>query len=400
MLPAYEESEDMKEIMKKVRHSFRRSLEQQEFNKTNWDQTILSHIMKDIFSGRLPHQLEEIKSLKYNGHYLTNGEFHYDSAKSLITRTKQEKKSLILSLVSITKKPVLDIHVHSSLTKEGNVELCVSGRDLRKYFQFLPKMRIGNVYYPRTGSNYSKWYPQQSQEMILGIATLLRLLDICIKQNRIQISDTYTVSSSNTGILGSEVSFDIPESFSSLSISPSEIKSDRNPSKIKEGTFQFKLNGLQETTTSNILRVISDCPQFGNVFPYLLRIENLTEFFRLGEYYKFGIFTWKSHARILHIVDKKVYVLDPWRRFNNDDMIPQMNSVNVEYTCVFVSRNIIDQCKNEGSCVLSAISRMLFLVSKNSNGDGDVSNYYSQPIPDFFAFLASFFYRKSLTIPP
>lgn len=389
MLPAYEEPE----FMKDVRQSFQCSLIQQKHYDTNWDQTILSHIMKDIFSGRLPHQLEETESQKYNGNYLTNGEFHYDFASSLITRTEKEKRSLILSQVSITKKPVLDIHVHSSLSKDGNVEFSVSGRDLRKYFQFLPKMRIGNVYYPRTGGNYSKWYPQQSQEMILGIATLLRLLDIYIKQNHVQISDTYTVSSSNTGILGPEVSFDIPESFSSLSISPSEIKSDRNPSKIKEGVFQFKLNGLQETTTSRILRVISDCPQFGNVFPYLLRIENLKEFFRLGEHYKFGIFTWKSHARILHIVDKKVYVLDPWRKFNNDDMIPQMNSVNVEYTCVFVSRNIIDQCKSEGSCVLSAISRMLFLVSK----DGDVSNYYSQPIPDFFAFLASFFYRKSLS---
>ena len=58
--------------------------------------------MKDIFSGRLPHQLEEIESEHYNGNYLTNGEFHYDFASSLITRTEKEKRSLILSQVSIT----------------------------------------------------------------------------------------------------------------------------------------------------------------------------------------------------------------------------------------------------------------------------------------------------------
>ncbi len=372
--------------MPELRADLRRSINKLEYDNINWNQSRLFNEVKEIFFGRRSYILEETAKEYYN--QSSNELFHYDTVMSLISRVKQERKSFILSLVSIMKKPVLDIYVQASLSVEGNLEFSIYGKDLRKYFQLLPKIKEyknGKVYLnnPRIGSKHSRWYPQQCQNMIVKIAVYLRILDIYIKKNHVNISDSYSVSS--TGILGLEVPFDIPENFKDF-ISEDEINSDSNPSKIKEGIFRFKLNGVSDTISTKTLNIISS--NFSNIFSYLLNIENLHEFFKSD--CTFGIFSWNHHARILHRVNNKVYVLDPWKRFLNDDIIEQMNSINKDIACIFVPRNIKDQCDGEASCILSAISRMLFLALLDSN----VSDAYSQPIPDFFAFFASFFYRK------
>ncbi len=358
------------------------------------NQTELATIIRNIFRGVVTPVLEETFNMIYK--YEKNQVFHQKLIEEIDARSKIEMKDMVLSMVSLHYRPIVDIIVRT-VTKPGKpTEYYIFGSDLRKYHMYLPKIhdkRTGKSSAPRTGPKHSKWYPFFVDKTMKNIALHLRMLDIYLKTNRIKITQEYTTSTS--GILGMEVLFEIPEDFEDI-VSIEDLENSSNPIKRCDGIYVYGKNGVDKEITSKIATLIASSPKFGHVFSnQLTTSEELLEFIKSLQTIAIGC--WNRHARVLiknnasHIVD----IIDPWKRRIEIETISEFNSLasTLDWSVNFVVRRIVDQVCGEGSCVLVAFARLLFLASSGVVID---KSKYENPIPDFFAFLSSHFYRKTL----
>jgi len=358
------------------------------------NQSELATIIRNIFRGVVTPVLEETFNLVYK--YEKNQVFHQKLIEEIDARSKREMKDMVLSLISLQYRPIVDIIVRT-VTKPGQTtQYYIIGSDLRKYHMYLPKIldiETGKTISPRTGTRHSKWYPFFVAKTMKNIALHLRMLDIYLKTNRIKITPEYTTSTS--GILGMEVLFEVPEDFEDI-VEVEDLENSSNPIKSGDGIYVYGKNGVDKEITGKIATSIASLPKFSNVFSkQLTNSEELLEFIKSPQTIAIGC--WNRHARVFiknnvsHVVD----IIDPWKRRIEIETISEFNSVasTCEWSVNFVVRRIVDQVRGEGSCVLVAFARLLFLASSGVVID---KSKYENPIPDFFAFLSSHFYRKTL----
>lgn len=358
------------------------------------NQSELGTIIRNIFRGVVTPVLEKTFRQVYKCE--ENHVFHQRLIEEIDAMSKREMKDMVLSMVSIRSSPIVDITVRTVTKSDKPTEYYIFGSDLRKYHMYLPKIhdkRTGKLSAPRTGAKHSKWYPFFVAKTMKNIALHLRMLDIYLKSNRITISHEYTAGTS--GILGMEVLFEVPDDFENM-VSVDEIENASNPIKRCDGIYVYGKNGIDKEITSKIATSIASSPKFSHVFSKQINTsENLLEFIKAPQTIAIG--SWNRHARVLiknnalHVID----IIDPWKRKIELETITDFNSTasTCDWSVNFVVRRIVDQARGEASCVLVAFARLLFLASSGIRID---KSKYENSIPDFFAFLSSHFYRKTL----
>jgi len=358
------------------------------------NQTELATIIRNIFRGVVTPVLEETFNQVYK--YEQNKIYHQRLIEEIDAIAKRDMKDMVLSMVSLRSSPIVDITVRT-VTRPGKpTEYYIFGSELRKYHMYLPKIhdkRSGILSAPRTGAKHSKWYPFFVDKTMKNIALHLRMLDIYLKTNRITITSEYTASTS--GILGMEVLIKVPDDFQDM-VSVEELENASNPIKKCDGIYVYGKNGVNKEITNKIAMSIATSPKFSHIFSkQVTNSEDLLEFIKSTQIIAIG--SWNRHARVLIKNDalRVVDIIDPWKRHIDVETISDFNSTasTCDWSVNFVVRRIMDQVRGEGSCVLVAFARLLFLASFGVTID---KSKYENPIPDFFAFLSSHFYRKSL----
>lgn len=366
------------------------------------NQSELTVIIRNIFNGvvtpRLEKTFNEVYQDKRNNVYneMSNAVSHLKRIDQIVESAKKEQRSKILSLVSIDKRPIIDINVQVSPVSTGEVKFSLFGSDLRKYHIYLPKIQdklTGRSFKPEIGTRHSRWYPHSMAQIMKNISLHLRMLDLYLKINRIVITNDYT--SAEIGILGLEVPFVVPDKYEEL-FDVDELECDSNPIKKCSGIFVFGKNGVSEAIVEKIADQISKIAGFEHVYPHEIKnSEQMIEF--INSMQTIAIGAWNRHARILikQSSTKTVEIIDPWKCTIESEILDTFNhsTSTIDWNVIFVNRKIVDQSRGEGSCALVAFSRLLYLASTGvesySNADYDV------PIPDFYAFFASYLYRKN-----
>ena len=303
-------------------------------------------------------------------------------------------KSKILSVISIARRPIIDINVQVTVTQLGDTKYVIFGSDLRKYHMYLPKIydcATGQTHRPQIGVKHSRWYPHYMAFTMKNISLHLRMLDLYLKNNSVVITQNYTTSIA--GILGLEVPFDIPEKYSELF--DKDVECDSNPIKKCSGIFVFGKNGVSSENSNLMAEEASKIIGFAHIYPAKIKIpEDINQFILSSQTIAIG--TWNRHARILIKQNDKniVEILDPWKKCIENKVLDQFNFyANTHlWNVVFISRGIKDQVYGEGSCVLVAFARLLYIASIGKESHNTM--YYYKPIPDFFAFLSNYLYRK------
>ena len=306
---------------------------------------------------------------------ITNNQHQLNQITNIMDklRTSGGRKDYILSRLSLTKYNKINIDIHVQLTDTGT-SFYVVGSDLRYYHMYLPRINGG----PKTGTNHSKWYSSDSREIMVKLAVNLRLLEVYLLG--MTILDIY--EKKDTGILGLEVEFDIPDIFKTDHLVMSNIISRMNPIKVKEGVFMFGKNGVKKDNVNQMIETL----RYKNVlasdllFPELITDCDLSEFY--SSRFIYGISSWRNHARILvkEFRGFGIIILDPWM-----DGLPRI--ISSQLTCSpqikigFMSRKTKDQ-SSEGSCILCVLSRIFHFISVGRFTQ-EIAN---QPIPDFCAY--------------
>lgn len=359
---------------------------------TTINQSELTSIIHDIFRGVVSPFLENTFNQVYRGNI--NHTFHAQLVDQIDTQAKHEMRDMALSLITIRNRPIVDIIVRVVRKTDSNTHYYIVGSDLRKYHIYLPKIhdkKTGCSIRPKTGTNHSKWYPFSFEKRMKNIALHLRMLDLYLKNNKIKITQDFTTA--ETGILGAEVPFDIPKQFRDM-FGVDDLEKDSNPTKIARGLYVYGKNGVKKETTTQIATTIATMPEFKHVFPtQVTSPEELLEFIKAPQTIAMG--SWNRHARVLikQYNVKTVDILDPWKHTIELDTLVSFKTVasTCDWSVNFVVRSIIDQVRGEGSCVLVAFARLLFLASTDTS---IISSMYDLEIPEFYAFFSSYFYQN------
>lgn len=354
------------------------------------NQSELTIIIRDIFRGVVSPKLEKTFNEVYGG--TPNFTTHRNRIDQIVDSATVERKTKIMSLVSIAKRPIIDLNVQITVTETGETKYCMSGSDLRKYHMYLPKIHdrfTGRSSRPVVGIRHSRWYPHFMAQVMKNISLHLRMLDLYLKTNRVIITQDY--ASAETGILGLEVKFDVPTKYEDL-FESEDIESDSNPIKKFPGIFVFGKNGVSHDVANQMAKQVAGFAGFEHVFPKEIKHLELVEFIKSPQI--IGIGTWNRHARILikNMETRTVEILDPWKQSIELDILTQFRELATDsgWNVVFVKRRTVDQVRGEGSCVLVAFARLLYIAAETLD-----FGKYDTPIPDFYAFLASYLYRKN-----
>lgn len=392
----------------------------------------LKYLRNIIISGKIPEELLQIRN-RIHRDSKTNYVFHRDQVKEKIDWFKNnngEKFNLvtILSRVSYMKPNTVDIDL--CLTKnlfDNNLYFYFIGRDLAECFILLPSYNVilpngkSFIIYSKKGHNHCRIYPFIISDKLIEIAINLRLLEIYTKENNLHTG----ILKKQTHLLGSVIPFEIPDKFKLLDniIDPIEYNSIDNPVKIHSGIFLFGINGLKNKIITKMLTILFvqfPCYQL-LVFKFPLSTYKLSKV--LLEEYKFILTSWDKHQRLLIKIPKdkdymintleidklkeyEILIIDPWKRKLSNNILIKLNQNNPHVTFRFMNRNIKDQDK-EGSCSMCILARLLYILDSlyPNNLDPEIQagnklideyiNILNKPIPDFYAYLVKYLYRKS-----
>lgn len=266
---------------------------------------------------------------------------------------------------------------------------------------YLPKFRNGTtIVGPKTGTHNSKWYGFEFKTHIVKMAVNLRLLEIYLFANRIDESWETKL----TGLLGSEVSFEIPEVYKEiLDInSPEQISSKFNPIKIGYGMYIYGKNGTSQDNIQSMINFIRE--NFGTkydelLYPIYLTDYDLKDF--INSKYLIALSSWNRHSRLLVKMNmdmlQSIQIIDPWMKRLPEIITASLQSSNPSILFELFYRTIKDQSK-EGSCSLCAFSRLFNFVNNYHGEDINLSlltNLTNKPLNDSDAYMTSYVYRKS-----
>ncbi len=113
-----------------------------------------------------------------------------------------------------------------------------------------------------------------------------------------------------------------------------------------------------------------------------------------------------SDANLAKISQYNILIVDPWMRGLPEIVKNKLEEKNPLVEIKMYNRIIKDQSK-EGSCVLCTLARLIYLItsiylvdkeineSNESNLINEYTKYLNTPIPDFYAYLVKFLFRKT-----
>lgn len=356
--------------------------------------TDLKYLVSSIFAGKKVPELDAIGTKSHpSGEF--NSTFHRSQVQEQINKvcsSPWEKLDYVLSRISLSKTNKVNIDVH--VQKSGSqVKFYFVGPDLRDYFMYLPRLGPTN---PHTGSSHSKWYSVECRSRIESIAIQLKMLELALFG--VQITDTYEVNVSGTGILGLEVPLTIPDLYNSdqhITSKPS-LENASNPTKVSDGLFLYGKNGVSPENTSKLLDELRTrfAHLESNIYPTVIRDWDLSPF--VASDFKFALCSWNRHARVLIKSCRSVNVLiiDSWMNGLPRVISEQLGPANPDIRIGFLPRTIKDQ-KGEGSCVFCALARLVSLVDASHTESSDKAS--TKPIGDFYAYLVKCIYSGLLS---
>lgn len=368
------------------------------------NQSKLKNIIVNIFSGKTPDILRIIGNNLHPTISKSNYDFHKELIYKLVDDVKAYsgfKTDKTLTRINISKRNKINIDIH--ISKNNNqIQFYFHGDSLQKYYMFLPKfVNEKKIIGPRTGADNSKWYDFEFKTYIIKMAVNLRLLEIYLFDKKIVDSwdDRFT------GLLGSEVSFEIPESYKNiLDInSPEQICSTFNPTKINMGLYIYGKNGTSETNIQSMINFIRE--KFGTkyneiLYPDFIKGYELKDF--AESKYMIGFSSWNHHSRLLIKLNiennKQIHIIDPWMKRLPEIIIQNLSQSNSNIIIELIPRIIKDQSR-EGSCSLCAFSRLFNFVDNYNWEQIDrnlLINLVNIPLTDSDAYLTSYVYRKSI----
>lgn len=462
------------------------------------DSKKLDNIICQILNLQVPREILEFGNKIHPRTGKTNYEEHKEQIYHYIDDIRTCKilngrsKSYILSCIKFGDANIIDINlwIHKN-DKKTDYDFYFVGKDLFKYFKFLPSFKIiskdkkiENIRNIR-GTNHSRWYPSSVKMFMVKIAVNLRLLELYLRG--LKQNESIFVKKNN--ILGSTISFEIPEQFLVYSelVNPNEINSQSNPLKIKPGIFVFQKNGVSGYKINKMIKFLNNnfIHLTEKIYPFVIKSHDLTKFYSSS--YLIGITSWDKHASIVikmpknrnffnnmkHEVESNevesndaesndaksddaesddaesddiesddiesdyssisvvnnesstninfnsehidydqydIWIIDPWKKKLKketwDDIVETNSKINIQ----FIKRIIKDQ-SSEGSCVLCSFARILYIlcsidfdnhkynnVEERCSLSLNVQQNILNPIPDFFAYLASYIFRNSFFI--
>ncbi len=95
----------------------------------------------------------------------------------------------------------------------------------------------------------------------------------------------------------------------------------------------------------------------------------------------------------------EIWIIDPWMRRLPAKLDEKIKTRNNPILTIKLANRIIKDQDKEGSCVLCAVSRLVYLMSQTigstSTTQQELINILNQPIPDFYAYLAKYLFRKT-----
>jgi hypothetical protein len=445
------------------------------------DSKKLDNIICQILSLQLPREILEFGNKIHPRTGKTNYEEHKEQIYQYIDDIRSCKilngksKSYILSCIKFGDANIIDInlYVHKN-DKKNDYDFYFVGKDLFKYFKFLPSFKIiskdkkiENIRNTK-GTNHSRWYPSSVKNFMVKIAVNLRLLELYLRG--LKQNESIFVKKNN--ILGSVISFEIPEQFKIYSelVNSNEINSQSNPLKIKPGIFVFQKNGICCYKINKMIKFVNNnfIHLKGKIYPFVIKSHDLTKFYSSS--YSIGITTWDKHASIVIKIPRNtnfinnmqdesdevesdeiesdeiesdeiksddssvnissdesstdinfnseqidfdqydIWIIDPWKKNLKKETWDNIIETNSKINIQFIKRKIKDQ-GSEGSCVLCSFARILYILHsididnhKNNNVEErfllnlNVQQNILIPIPDFFAYLASYIFRNSFLL--
>ena len=324
-------------------------------------------------------------------------------------------------------------NVTVTVTETNKLSFGIFGSDLKPFIRNMPtyiNKLTGTRHGPLTLSDFTKVYPEQMKQTIVTISVNLMLFRDLLISNQIELTDDYIKSS--VGYLGREVDFEIPTMFSQLLkckyLTPESIYHENNPYKISNGLFNFNKNGIVDTSAGKIIKQLAQVMDLigknNIVYPVYISSYDVSDF--IQSINKIAICGINKHARTLIKYEDKILIVDPWMDFLPRIVCHNLTQANKGVQFVMIKREIKDQAKNEGSCVLCAIVRALFIATNYEwicDGEGNgksrsrsrsrsksksksksinklksdkIINISKQQIPDFYAYLTAVLYRQSL----
>lgn len=310
---------------------------------------------------------------------------------------------------------------------------------------------------PKTGTSHAKFYPDCVKDFMVEIAINLRMLDLYCK--KCKMTTGYTLKKTKLlGLVIPFDIPEFYKDWVELA-NKSELDSHDNPVKISEGKFLFGKNGITNGRAGWMLNLLfNKYPQFNSYCcPRLLNTCNLNKFI-LSEY-TFAVTSWKQHSRFIIKIKKSddinydniepehmtidlneesdgkkldsqydeeefdesinltesekkiiglynILIIDPWMKKLPDLIKNKLEQKNPLNEIKIFNRMIKDQSK-EGSCVLCTLARLIYLITSlyfinkeglDENNTTLINKYIKNlntPIPDFYAYLVKFLYRKT-----
>lgn len=442
-------------------------LNQSQLSNTNLE---IDKIIISIISGKNPIEINDIKDDIYPRSFKSNYNTHKEKIIQLIDKiesNQSNKKMYVLSRLSYLKPNIIDIDLCVSKSFDNKIQYYFVGRDLAKYYRFLPCYELNLVHKkiqirPKTGTSHAKFYPDCVKDYMVEIAINLRMLELYCKKYKMVTGHTLK----QTKLLGSIITFEIPEYYKGWAelIDPKQINSQDNPVKISEGKFLFGKNGITSGRAGWMLNLLFEkFPEFKSYCcPRVFNTCDLNNFILSG--YTYAVTSWHRHSRFIIKIKKtddinnlyeieeskslinkdsdeetnddtkddiseynesndldnvdlsesnlktisqyNILVIDPWMRSLPELVKNKLEQKNPLIEIKVYNRIIKDQSK-EGSCVLCTLARLIYLITSvyfidkqnitdNSNLIIKYTKYLNKPIPDFYAYLVKFLFRKTV----
>jgi len=408
------------EILQKLFESVARSM------------NILSNSYDSNIQMHLPLSLRE----KFNQSTIT---FHLNEIKTLIEQTRGTGQSVVISN-STTNNNTVAIKVSFYSKQDRLVEnFNLDGDDLEPFLSYIPRFKgiysysAKKLVYKNTGDfkylNYNN-YTIVGKTALITIALGLRLLDVAIKSNMFETNNT----SVSVGRLGIDVSVCVKDSFNLP-------KYDANiaPRKIDTGKYIFNNGGTAGFKTDKACEQICERTHLKNIYPKSISTlservctnynsqekrccknarcrnmhsveETFTETtqnnfldFIDGDYVA-AYTAWSQHAKsfVKDFETKTIYMMDPWKKkAQNPTIFSQFVALaeSVEWSLVFVKRDIFDQPKNEGSCSYAAMTRMIQLADKlYENPGAHILELCNEPLEDMYVLVVAVYIKNSVSL--
>jgi hypothetical protein len=338
--------------------------------------TEVNRLVVSILGCNIPQNLHYIYTIPHSSGK-TNFNYHYNKINSLISFVENDNQGgKILSLISLTIKPKIKIYLHVFLDTNNYLNFSISGSDLKKYGDCLPRIfnqtLNKNEKPPKRNGVY--YYPNFMKNEMVTIAFGLRILEI-------YLLGTKVVENKSIGILELDVPINIP-----LDIFVPTHNYTENPMKLNNNKYIFA-EIVSIKTLHKFCSYISSFYKFNSIFKKVIIPYNnsLVNEFLLSDS-SFGIMVSLNHIAIINKENNRlnIYIPSYLEALRGLFDIGKLCDI-FQYNCNFIEIPLYNQNENESNKIIYSIALVLCLVCEGK---------LQEPIEDLYPLLASIYAKN------